>query len=223
VLALLGTPASVFLVVTGFFYFGFHKSKGRKLVIAGSILAIAVTLSALTIYQTTATSGKGTPQYIAIFFFLFSLQVLWGTWYRQPPLARSSFRTAVATSFGVLLVSSTVLFVVFGMEATYRDPVPLGLLAGSGLFIILMEAFRLKYVARAIIASLSSLALGLFLFFTFGFALSMGFSWDPDYSWSTLTSAATLTNLILAIVSLLLFQITYAVLRRQKKEDGRGA
>lgn len=220
-LALIGNPASTFLVVAGIFFFGLHKSKGRKLVVTVSILFVAVSLSALTIYQATAVSGKGISQYLAVFLFLFSVQVFYGTWWREPTLSRPSFKTSGAASFGVLVASSTVLFVIFGQEATYRDPVPLGLLAACGLFLILVESLRLKYVVRIVIASLSSLALVVFLFFTFGFALSMGFSFNPDYSWSTLISVATLTNLILAVVSLLLFQITYAALRRQKSQFGK--
>lgn len=221
VLALIGTPASVFLVVAGFFYFGFHKSKGRKLGVAVFILFLAVSLLALTFYQAAATSGKGIAQYFAIFLFVFSIQVIYGKWSSEPISSRPSFRTSLAGSFALLLISSIVIFVLLGREATYRDPVPLGLLAGSGLFLILMEVFRFKYVARSIAASLCSLALVLFLFFTFGFALSMGFNWDPDFSWSTLTSADTLTNLILAVVSLILFQITYVALRRRNNRLGK--
>lgn len=219
-LALIGSPSTVFLIIANFFYFRYYNSKGRKLGVAVFILVLAVSLSALTFYQAIATSGKGIAQYLAIFFFVFSIQVIYGKWSSEPISSRASFTTSLAASFGLLLISSIVLFALFGMEATYRDPVPLGLLAGSGLFLILMEVLRLKYVARALIASLSSLALVLFLFFSFGFALSMGFNWGPDYSWSTLTSAATWTNLILAVVSLKLFQITYVALRGRKNKLG---
>ena len=218
IVALIGTPASVFLVVAGFFYFGFHKSKGGKRVVAVSALFIAVALSALTFYQAISTSGKGISQHLALFIVAFSSQVIYGTWQREPILSRPVFKIAVATSFGVLFVSSILLFMVIGKDATYRDPIPMGLLAGSGLFLILMELLRVKIFARIVIASLCSHGLVILLFFTFGFALSMGFSWNPDYSLRTLTSGATLNNLLIASISLSLFQITYAVLKRQKKK-----
>ena len=218
VLGLIATPASAFLIVAGFFYFEFHKLKGRKLVVAVSVLSIAAILSALTIYQTTLTSGKGISQHLAVFCFVFSCQVIYGTLQHQPSLSKSNLKISLATSFGVLFVSSIVLFLLFGKDATYRDPVPLGLLAGSGLFLILMYVARVKIWYRGLIASLVSQGLVVLLFFTFGFALSMGFSWSPDYSWMTLTSQATLKNLLFALFSLFLFQITFVVLQARDQK-----
>lgn len=211
------TPATLMVFVADYFYFVKGKTKDilRKIV-----LGVVSLVSIVWIIQAVQPDISVRAKYVAyagvamvVFFFqLFSI-----FWNKESGWRNGSFRLPVLVSGTALVTSSFGLFVFLGKDLTYRDPLPLGLLASAGLFVVVAESLRAKSIVRLPLASLASIGLIVVLFLNYGFALSIAFQWEPDHTWVTLTRPETIANLSFATISLLVFQITYTILRRKPK------
>ena len=211
------TPATLMVFVADYFYF--VKSKTKDL-LRKFVLGVVSLVSIIWIIQVVQPDISGRAKivgYVAVAMVVFFLQLISIFWNRESDWSNGSFRLAVLVSGTVLVMSSFGSFVLLGKDLTYRDPLPLGLLASAGLFVVIAESLRAKSIIRVPLASLASITMVVLLFLNYGFALSIAFKWEPDHSWATLTRPETMGSLKFAVISLIVFHLTYSILRRKPK------
>ncbi len=225
------SPAAIFVLLADYFYFSkgkFGSAANRIFLLVFFILSfyflVQIVLS-ISSSDYILVLGFGDfkfvytslVEYVAVFIFVFSVQVVVNLWNKRDKLSRRSFGTALLVSSIVLILFSAGQSFFFGKELLYRDPMPLGLLSAAGAFVLVVELIRLSLIPRLIIGSISSIMLMGALYLTGGYSLSQPSDWSGSYVWETIFSANTLPLLIFSTISLLVFQLSYSILRRKPK------
>lgn len=225
------SPAAIFILLADYFYFSRGKFGSFANRIALPIFSILSIYLLVQIVLSISTSdyllvlGFGDfrfvytslVEYVAVFIFVFSIQVVVTLWNNRDQLTRRSFGPALLVSSIALILLSAGQSFFFGKELLYRDPIPLGLLSAAGAFVLVVELIRLSLIPRLIIGLISSIMLMGALYLTGGYALSQPSDLSDRYVWETILSANTFPSLIFSTISLLVFQLIYSVLRRKPK------
>ena len=225
------SPAAIFVLLADYFYFSKGKFGSLANRISLPIFSILSIYFLVQIVLSISTSDyllvldfgefrfvyPTLMIYVAAAFFVFSAQVVVSLWNKREKLISSSFRSAIMVSSIALIFFSAGQSFFFGRELLYRDPMPLGLLAASGSFVLVVELIRLRFIHRLMIGSIFSLALICVLYLTGGYSLSQSYDWAGRHVWDTIFSANIFPSLIFSTISLLVFQLTYSILRKKPK------
>jgi hypothetical protein len=217
------TPAALFLLVADYFYraqFTPRNSQSKFLfwlVCAVSIFLIVQLAEAIVFRK------SGYFLYLAVALVVFCAQVLSTIRFQKDKVGGRAKIISLTVGMVVATGSSLALSLTLGSDFTYRDPLPLGLLASIALFIIILELVKARFLVRVLVGSTASVFLLVVLFFNFGFAISTGLSWTPDYSVEILAKPETLGLLITSAACLLLFQVVYSSLSSRARPAGKSS